>query len=291
MINVKHFYNEYGKFTTDYAVTGIILGDMSLDVSINVDESTKKLKFLSTSYKSENNHQVIMDKYQKLLTELYGEPEVVEDELNGRFMKYKNVTWFSGNYLLKLSLNIYDPIAYINILTEEHENNKNDFRVAKWGDTIEQIKAKEGKDNLSSTADIYMFYDNLAGMPCIVGYVFTDNRLSMAKYLFKQEHSNKSDFIDDYNKIVGLLSKKYGEPYHNAPYWKNTTFKGDPSNYGLAISAGHLIYTASWNLEKTTIDVCLSGENYEIAFDIQYLSKKFKDAQQNKKEQETLDLL
>ena len=289
--NVNHFYNEYGKFTTDYAITDVQLGEWNLQVDVNVNEDSKTLKFLSASIPADKEHMAIMEKAEQCLTALYGNPEIIEDELKAQFAKYKNVKWYSGNYSLELSINIYPSKTFIRIHAEEHDNNANDFRVAKWGDSMADVMAKEGKENLSTSPDVYMFHDIIAGMDCAVGYVFVNDKLTMAKYLLNHKHTNLNDYISDYNMLVGLLTKKYGEPYHNSPVWKNTLFKNDPSNYGLAISSGHLVYGAKWNLDKTTIDVILGGENYKIDFQIQYLSKQYKDAQSSKQEKATLDML
>lgn len=290
-VKVKHFYNEYGKFTNDYAINDIELGDWTLQADVNVNEGTQTLKFISISIPTGNDYLTTLKEAENALFAIYGSPEVVEDELSGTFVKHKNSRWYSGNYALELSLNIYSEKAYLKIMVKEHDNSANDIRVAKWGDSKKDIMAKEGKSNLSTSPDIYMFYDTIAGMSCAVGYVFTDDKLTMVKYLLDHDHSNLNDYIDDYNKLVSLLTKKYGEPYHNAPVWKNSLFKGDYSNYGLAISSGHLVYNSKWNLDRTEIDVLLGGENYKIDFQIQYLSKQFKNAQSKKQEQEALDML
>ena len=284
-VKVKHFYNEYGKFTTDYAISGIELGDWNLQADVNVNEGTQVLKFFNKDYLT------TLKKAEDALIAIYGNPEIVEDELGSLFARHKTQKWYSGNYALELSLNIYSEKAYLKIQVEQHDNNANDIRVGKWGDSKASIMAKEGKTNLSTSPDVYMFYDTIAGMSCTVGYVFTNDKLTMVKYLLNQEHSNLNDYIEDYNKLIGLLTKKYGDPYHNSPVWKNNLFKGDSSNYGLAISSGHLVYSARWNLDRTELDVLLGGENFKIDFQIQYLSKQFKNAQSEKQEQEALDLL
>lgn len=171
------------------------------------------------------------------------------------------------------------------------DNSTPDFRVAHWGDSKETIVEKEGKADMSPDAKLYMFSDNVAGFPCMVGYIFEDNKLVMARYLFKEEHTNKNDYIYDFKKLVNLLSKKYGEPDWNSPEWKNRLYQDDPSDYGFAVSLGHLVYSAGWLKDKTEISVFLTGENYDITFILQYVSTKYKQLREKNDLKRSLDLL
>jgi hypothetical protein len=272
-------------------MTDIMLGDLSLSFSINVDEKTKCIKFLSASVPFDSDPVAQLNSTESLLKELFGSPDIVEDELDSEFFRSKKILWFCTGYKIELSLMFLSSSTFLKMNVEQYSESKTDFRVAKWGDSKEEVMAKEGKTDLSGSPDIYMFYDTVAGLSCVVGYVFTDDKLTMAKYLFQQKHTNKNDYIEDYNKLVGLLTKKYGEPYSNSPFWKNTLYKSDPSQYGFAISCGHLLYSASWDLETTELVVRLTGENFDISFQVQYLSKKYKNAQKEQQEQKDLDLL
>lgn len=288
---VDHFNNEYGKWYCDYQVKDITLGDLNLSASVNIDEESKKLVALAISVEPTDDYMAVMNHVEQLLRDLYGEPELIDDKLNGQYLNYKDVKWFTDKYSLKLGLSVYPSMQFITIRAEEYTGGETDIRGVKWGDSKAKVMAKEGKANQVSMPDLYAFEDEIAGMPCFVGYEFTNDKLSMVRYIINQKHSNKNDYITDYNRIVGLLTKKYGEPYYNAPNWKNSLYKDDPSDYGLAISIGHLYYNAAWSKEKMDIGVYLYGENYEITFIIQYDSKKYKQAAEEKKDQEALDML
>lgn len=127
-------------------------------------------------------------------------------------------------------------------------------------------------------SDIYAFSGTVASLPCTVLYGFTDDKLTIGKYIFNIEHSNQNDYIYDYEELVDLLTSKYGKPTHggkNNAVWFDDLFRDDYSDWGRAISYGHLAYDTSWETPDTEILCQLSGDNYEIKLVIQYVGKNF----------------
>ena len=291
VIKVEHFHNTSGKWTKDYEVSNILFGETTISMIVGVSDDTHSLYMLKAVLPVDADNMKSLENAERILANIYGKPDIVEDNLNSTVIQTKEQRWYRGNYELELYFSVLSSYTTLSITAKQHDNEKTDIRVAKWGDSKKDIINKEGKDNLSTNPDVYMFEDKIAGFPCIVGYVFVDDKLTMLKYILTQKHSNSNDFIDDYNKLVDLLSKKYGEPYFNMPTWKNTLFKNEPSSYGLAISAGHLEYNAAWDLPKEKIDVFLDGENYDINFVIQYVSKQYQNAKKEKQEKDALEML
>lgn len=152
-----------------------------------------------------------------------------------------------------------------------------DFRNANWGATAAEVKKSETMEPWSAD-DVYVMYeDTIANMVATVGYKFDDNgKLYQTFYHFNEEYGNKNAYINDYNRLVRMLTEKYGEPEYNEPTWKGTLFKDDPSNYGLAISRGDLSYLAHWETPTTRVDLSLSGgTDYEVWLGIYYESKTY----------------
>lgn len=170
-----------------------------------------------------------------------------------------------------------------------------DFRVAKWGETKEAIMKKEGETNLvPNNPDIYAFNGNIAGMKCLVAYFFTNNQLTMAKYIFEEEHSNSNLHIDDYTQLVRLMTEKYGKPIEggeNNMVWFNDLYRDNFEDWGFAISMGHMAMDATWETAKSDILVQLSGENYEIKLIVQYIGREFKEKRQEKSKEDNMKWL
>ncbi len=51
-------------------------------------------------------------------------------------------------------------------------------------------------------------------------------------------------------------------------------YKEDYSQWGFAVSLGHLTYYSSWETERTSVFFVLNGENYDLETVIEYSSKE-----------------
>jgi len=50
-------------------------------------------------------------------------------------------------------------------------------------------------------------------------------------------------------------------------------YKDDPQDWGMAVSAGHMIKYAKWETNTTNISIIMTGDNYEITTMVGYESK------------------
>lgn len=164
-----------------------------------------------------------------------------------------------------------------------------DFRKAKWGMTENEVRASETGKFYTDIVNGFVYEDRIADMNAFVFYMFGSNKLAMASYMIDKEHSNKNDYISDFKTLKNLLIKKYGEPYLDKTIWKNNLYKNDLDDYGMAISVGHLVYTAKWSHIGTEIFLRLSGDNYKIMLGIDYTSKVYSDYLKIEVEKEHLE--
>lgn len=293
-----HFYSSYDKTKCDYEVVGILLGDKEYSVSVFVDSASLKIKSLSISFEQpEKSKNAIEDakklskEMDSLLISLFGEPDQRKDEFDNKYVNSLDRCWYKDNYIVIVYHMIFSDSHLYSLTVKGIEKKETDFRVAKWGDSKKAVMQKEGKTNLSTIDNLYLFSDIVAGVSCNVAYIFTNDKLTMAKYLFNTTHSNKNDFIIDFRELVNLMTEKYGKPDFNAPEWRNSLYKDDLDEYGFAVSLGHLSYSAGWLGETTDITVALYGENYQIFLIIQYVSKKYEGLREKSNiENKTKDL-
>ncbi len=166
-----------------------------------------------------------------------------------------------------------------------------DFRKTKWGMSAAQVKSSESLAIADENKKTLMYKTNILNKNVVLLYQFIDNQLVSAVYLLKETHTNKNNFITDYNDFKKTLTKKYGKPKKDKIFWKNDLYKDDYSSWGMAISVGHLIYSSGWETEDTEIMNTLIGENYKITFGVSYYSKKLKELTQKADEKEALDAL
>ncbi|TSA27037.1 hypothetical protein D4R71_02830 [bacterium] len=174
---------------------------------------------------------------------------------------------------------------------EQGENSKNyDFRKAIWGMNILQVKNIEKGKPLIEKDDLLLYKDEVAGLSCKIVYIFVQEKLVRAKYVFEESHTNKNDYISDFKKLKDLLTKKYGEPFYSQK-WKNDLYEDDFQQWGFAVSLGHLVYFAEWSVPRYSIKLILQGENYKIDLQMEYNSKIYDGLEENQREKQQLDNL
>lgn len=163
--------------------------------------------------------------------------------------------------------------------------SKTGFRQTLWGMSKEQVRKIEAselinEDKLNGALkglDIIVYKNNIAGLECGIAYYFAENQLTRARYLFIESHTNKNLYISDYKTIKNQLTQKYEMPTRDDTIWSDDLYKGDSSEYGMAVSVGHLQYVAEWDLPETYIQLLLRGDNYKITNWVEYSGKAFKE--------------
>ncbi len=163
------------------------------------------------------------------------------------------------------------------------------FRNTKWGMTIEDVKASEPLVIAKEDGNILGYKTSVIGKDVFLIYFFTDNKLTRARYALAVTHSNKNDFISDYNDFKKILIKKYGDPVEDESIWRNDLYKSDYQSFGMAISVGHLIYYSKWSTDDTEINNMLMGENYDISCIVEYTSVALKEIEKKAQEEKALE--
>jgi len=163
------------------------------------------------------------------------------------------------------------------------------FRKTKWGMTPAEVKATEPLKVAEEKEGFLCYKTSVLGKNVFVVYFFTDNQLTRARYVLADSHSNKTDFITDYEDFKTILMKKYGNPAKDESFWKNDLYKDDYSDWGTAISVGHLIYFSTWNTSNTEINNMLMGENFDISCIVEYSSTNLKLIEKEAQEKKALE--
>lgn len=281
VIHRSHSFDKNTSSFSDWYIKNIQLGEQNFDLSFFVDSISKKVSYLCLNLayheklKDKNKIRIFVNDIENSLSEEFGKPDYKDNDEND-FIDSYNRNWYTNTLLIKMIFFSCKDIQACSIDIYPIKNTGFDFRKSKWGDSKEKVISSEKKSNLATGVNqLYMFNDNIASMNCKVAFIFTDNKLSMAKYIFNPVHTNENDCIEDYDRIVALLSEKYGIPQYNTPKWKNSSYINDKEKYGIAVSLGDLTYNAKWETEVTDIIAALYGDNYKTTLLIQYVSKKY----------------
>ena len=125
-----------------------------------------------------------------------------------------------------------------------------DFRQINWGMNQQQVIQSEKIKLLDQNEENLVYNCQIDNENCVLLYGFQDKKVYCATYFFQINHTNLNDYIDDYTDLHNLLKSKYQEPISNKMIWKNNLFKNSPSDYGMAISVGHLMYISKWETPR-----------------------------------------
>jgi hypothetical protein len=182
-------------------------------------------------------------------------------------------------------------IAIIFLFFPDNNCHSDDFtfRKTKWGMSIQEVKQSEPMEPNESKENVLTYKTNILNKDVFLVYFFVNNKLVRARYALAEEHSNKNDFIQDYNEFKEIIKKKYGKPVKEDIYWKSRIYKNDPSNYGMAIATGNLSYFSSWKTNDSKIICFLHGDNYNIYCGIEYVSEELASLEKEQAEKKNLE--
>ena len=152
--------------------------------------------------------------YANLGAPFHKKEDIAKD--NGNFMinRYWVAQSEEQSILTTSTVTTYDsnigPLLMYSITMINADDGSNDFRVARWGDSMSQVIDKEGRRNEWDGQDlnqyVYSFSSSIANKLCDVLYFFTANdKLIRSKYYFTDISVNNC--ISDYKELVSLLEK------------------------------------------------------------------------------------
>jgi hypothetical protein len=184
-----------------------------------------------------------------------------------------------SGYILDSSVEKLFKVTKNSVIQRENGNAnkqnelKTNFRNTYWGMNKAQVVRMEGRpdqqDNSGGLA-VIQYAKKISDMDCMIGYVFADNQLAKAKYSFLAKYEDKNQYIRSYKKIKDVLVEKYGNADAEKVLWQNKTYKDDRSNWGLALSLGHLEVNSLWKDADTEIQIRLHGEKGRVSLFVLY---------------------
>jgi len=220
----------------------------------------------------------VLDEIERMLEKRAGEHVYVGDQI---------ATTKDGK---KVILKDDKTWEYAPIDVGKEDKSKTHFRNVRWGMSQEEVKQAEGneKEWLAVVKDksIIGYKSKISGIDAFTGFVFVNEKLVRASYLYTPEYINKNNYLIDYEIIKKIMIKKHGKPIENETVWQNDLYKKKPEDYGTAISIGHLILYSKWEKEDTNISLFISGEKFKIRHKLEYASKSLHDLEKRKNEEQ-----
>ncbi|NIO48439.1 MAG: hypothetical protein GTN73_03220 [Candidatus Aminicenantes bacterium] len=177
-------------------------------------------------------------------------------------------------------------------------DSKAGFRGVLWGASKEHVKKAETSEFMKEDKvggalkglEMLVYKADVAGLDGMIIYYFAKSLLTRARYIITESHSNKNLYLEDFKSIKSQLTKKYGSPERDDTIWSNDLYRDDPSEYGMAVSVGHLIYVAEWYPPESAIQLLLRGDNYKINLWVEYTSDALKEFEKKVREKAKKDI-
>lgn len=172
------------------------------------------------------------------------------------------------------------------------------FRQALWGMSKEEVNKIETSEFLKEDKgggdfaglEMLIYKTEIGTLDAFIVYYFAKNLLTRARYLIMEDHTNKNLYLEDFKSIKSQLTSKYGNPERDDSIWSDDLYKDNPSDYGMAISVGHLMYVAEWYPPETEIQLLLKGDNYEINLWVEYTSDALREFDEKVREKAKRDI-
>ena len=108
-------------------------------------------------------------------------------------------------------------------------------------------------------------------MECIATYRFTNNMLTLGKYIFTT--INTDNCVRNYQQLSDLLTTKYGNPISKEKKSIAEDYEQEVLSEGQLISMGKLRLETIWDTPTTFLGILLYGEEYQPILIIEYYSK------------------
>lgn len=162
------------------------------------------------------------------------------------------------------------------------------FRKVPWGCSPSEVKESESSAPRHTEEGYIDFEVRLGRFTCLAVYIFVGDQLVRGKYLLMEEYQNLTNHINDFDELKASVLKKYGPPTNDQVFWSNDLYQDDYSEWGMAVSCGHLSKFANWETAQSKINVALYGENFNVTVFVEYSGKAFESLESSVKEAELL---
>lgn len=271
--------------TGNWLLRDIYIGKYETTTFVRYDNQTKKPAIVSlpTTELLDSMGQIVCSDIEQITSRKLGKPDISLDDMNLAAFNMGDLGIETGNIKMWMSTsptfmtitagNDEQRLIFIGAVPEIEREP--DFRQGFWGDSLADIKRKEGKTDEFNMEGIYAFTTYVAGLECLSAYRFTEDKLTSGKYIFLNNNSDNCE--DNYNKLVNLLTKKYGEPFSNEKKTTASNYEQKIFTAGELVRNGDMSFEAYWFTPFSTIAIFLTGEQYQVSLNIEYYSNKLEE--------------
>ncbi|MEQ9619799.1 MAG: hypothetical protein RIG61_11600 [Deltaproteobacteria bacterium] len=154
-----------------------------------------------------------------------------------------------------------------------------DFRNASWGMTKSDVKYSEGIQPHSESENYVTYREKVMGLDAVIGFHFNDGYLVRAGYAFREFRGDEADYIEEYEKVKGMLTSVYGEPEVDENLREKTSLcdSQTPSCDDLD-DRDTIMLLSQWLTGRSIVRLILMGCNEGCDFGVLYITRDHDDS-------------
>jgi hypothetical protein len=153
------------------------------------------------------------------------------------------------------------------------------FGKTKWGMTASDVKGavpglKSTTNSLGKEA--LAKADTVASFPTQVTYTLASDHLFVVQVALATKYTSGARYVADFDRLVTLLSEKYGQPIENDVSWaSDAAARLQSDDIPSAVVLGQATLEAKWETENTLITLtCVGGKRFHPQTAVTYVSKE-----------------
>jgi len=109
--------------------------------------------------------------------------------------------------------------------------NLNGIRGFKWGCSQKDILNNEKAEFVSSDDNLLIYQTNITNKTCLLYYIFVNDKLVRSKYVFLYNPWDDREYLKQYEKLLNLITDKYGKADADNSDWDDPSNSIDRSNH------------------------------------------------------------
>lgn len=136
-----------------------------------------------------------------------------------------------------------------------------DFRQSSWGDSPQAVLAAESAPlHHQREGEIAFIDSSIEGIDGGVIYLFEHQQLVRGVYVSRDQYSGGEDVLEDFARLIASFEETLEAQGVEERRWLDDSLRDQPERLAEAISKGHVRMTHRWTLERTHVDLVLTGK-------------------------------
>lgn len=147
-----------------------------------------------------------------------------------------------------------------------------DFRASSWRDSPDQVAAAETATLHHRNADEIAYVDSsIEGIDGGVIYLFDAGELIQVVHVSRDGYPGGEGVWDDFERMRSHYAEILGSEGTRDLRWIDDSLRDQPERLAEAISKEHVRFSHTWSLERSHVELLLTGRNGGVVMRIVFM--------------------